>query len=285
MLRDRAGANEQVLREPLNGLNQSGWHHQPAQAPTGHIEVFREAVDADDALAQAIGQGQCAVAKAFVKAQAQVDFVEDGHAATVSHGRGNALQGVAVDRGPCGVGWRGQQHATRGGAPGGGDVLGAELEALIGAAGQQHRLPTGGLHELAVAGVAGVGHEDFVALVDQRQTGQLQRGRSASGDDDARWVDGHTPSRGVPAADGFAQGRQAGGWGVLGQALFNGALRRSLHQGWCGEVGLADVQGDHRRIARACARLQLAGGFGQLHHVERSHPLSALRELHARVLA
>jgi hypothetical protein len=43
----------------------------------------------------------------------------------------------------------------------------------------------GGAHEMAVAGVARVGHQHFVAGVDQRQAGQLQRGRGAGRDHDA----------------------------------------------------------------------------------------------------
>jgi hypothetical protein len=48
MLRHRAGADEQVLREPLDHGHQRLGHHHPAQAPAGHVEVLGEAVDADD---------------------------------------------------------------------------------------------------------------------------------------------------------------------------------------------------------------------------------------------
>jgi hypothetical protein len=53
-------------------------------------------------------------------------------------------------------------------------------------------------------------------------------------------------SAGVPAADALAQRGQAGGLGVLGAAVAEWHARRFLHQRRRGEIGLADVQEDHR---------------------------------------
>jgi hypothetical protein len=52
VLGDRAGADKQVLRQPLDDGHERGRQHQPTQPPAGHIEVFAEAVDADDVLIQ-----------------------------------------------------------------------------------------------------------------------------------------------------------------------------------------------------------------------------------------
>ena len=63
--------------------------------------------------------------------------------------------------------------------------LAGELEALLGGGRNQHRRAFGGADEMPVARIARVGHQDFVAGLDQGQAGQLQRGRCAGRDDDA----------------------------------------------------------------------------------------------------
>jgi hypothetical protein len=50
--------------------------------------------------------------------------------------------------------------------------------------------------------------------------------------------------------------------------------------GGAGEVGLADVQEDHRRVGTRRAARQLGRGLGALHHVERVDVVEAGRELH-----
>ena len=90
----------------------------------------------------------------------------------------------------------------------------------------------GSAHEVAVAGVAGVGHQHFVARVDQRQAGQVQRGRGASRDHDA-------PCRNVhpEAAFGYqplsvrAARAGPGGVGVLGGTVADGRWRASCTSG------------------------------------------------------
>ena len=133
---------------------------------------------------------------------------------------------------------------------------------------------------MPVAGVAGVGHEHFVARVDQRQAGQLQCGRGASGDHNAAGGNVDTKAAGVPVADAFAQGGQAGGLGVLAVALADGALGCGLHQWRGGEIGLADVQKHHGRIGVRHAAAQLGGGLGHFHHIKRLYFFGAARDLH-----
>jgi hypothetical protein len=73
---------------------------------------------------------------------------------------------------------------------------------------------------------------------------------------------------------------QADGMGVLRGAVTDGARRRFLHQRWRGEVGLADVQEDHRPVGVRDFARQLLGGLGHLHHIEGLDAFGAGRDLH-----
>ena len=81
MLGQCAGADEQVLCQPLHHAHQGRRQHQPAQAPAGHAEVLAKAVDADDLFVNR----QRALAKLWLKAQAEVNFIDQGDAATGLH--------------------------------------------------------------------------------------------------------------------------------------------------------------------------------------------------------
>ena len=284
MLGDGAGANEQVLCQPLYRGYQRRRQHQPAQAPAGHVEIFAEAVDADDLVTQAIGQAQGAVAVGIVKAQAQVNFVHQRHTAALAHQAGNALQLFAGNGCAGGVGRRGQQHTARGWAPGRLHLRCAELKALGRARRQQHRRALSGLHKLAVAGVARVGHQHLVAGLDEREASQLQGRRSTRRDDDAGRVDVQPKAGGVPAADGFAQSGQARGRGVLAAAVANGAFGSLLHLGRGREVRLADVEVQHGPVARLCGCGHGRSCFGQLHDVKRFDALRPLGNPHGCAL-
>lgn len=83
---------------------------------------------------------------------------------------------------------------------------------------------------MAVAGIAGIGHEDFVARVDGRQAGQLQRGRGAGRDHDAPRRHIHAEALRIPVADALAQLGQAQGRRVLRGAALHGTGRSLLHQ-------------------------------------------------------
>ncbi|MOA30585.1 hypothetical protein D3C78_1516860 [compost metagenome] len=133
---------------------------------------------------------------------------------------------------------------------------------------------------MAVAGVAGVGHEDFIAGIDQRQAGELQRGRGAGCHDNAarRYI--HAKALGIPAADALAQRVQAQGRRVLGMAFGHGARRGLLHQRWCREIGFADVQKDHRFAGVSHFACQGLCCLGHFHHIKRLNPLGACRNLH-----
>ena len=136
---------------------------------------------------------------------------------------------------------------------------------------------------MAVTGVTRVGHEHFVAGINQGQTSQLQGGRGTRRDHNPMGGDLQAKARRVPVADAFAQGRQARGLGVLGLAIAHGFLGGLLNQRRCGEVRFANVEKNHRLVRLGDLLCQGRGRFGDLHHVERLNALSALRDLHAPV--
>ena len=276
MLGQGAGADKQVLRQALNHRHQRFGHHHPAQAPAGHVEVFAEAVDADDGVVD----GQRGLAVVGVVAQGQINLVHQRHPATRLHHGVDAAQLFRVNRAAGGVGGRGQQHAARFRPPGGLYLLRAELKTLLRRGGNQHRAPVSRTYKMPVARVAGVGHEHFVARVDQRQAGQLQRSRRTGGDHNAAGGHVHAEAAGVPGADARAQRGQTGGLGVLAVALGNGAQRSLLHQRRGSEIGLANVQEHHGRIGVRHAGAQLRRGLGHLHHIKRRDVLGAARDLH-----
>ena len=100
LLRHGAGTNEQVLCQALQHGRELLGHHQPAQAPASHVEVFAEAVDADDIVAQ----GQGALTELVVMAQAEIDLVDQGDAAFCANNFQDAGQFSRVNGRPRGVG-------------------------------------------------------------------------------------------------------------------------------------------------------------------------------------
>ena len=185
-----------------------------------------------------------------------------------------------INRGARGVGGRGQQNAPGLGAPGRCDFGCAQLKTLVSRGGQQNRCAIGGAHKMAVAGVAGVGHEDFIALVHQRQAGQLKRCRRARRDHDAAGWHPQAKTLRIPAADGLAQCVQAQGGGVLGLAGRDDGLCCRLHTGRGGEVGLANVQKHHRPVGVRDLAGFLRSRFGHFHHPKRLDPLGSFRDAH-----
>ena len=99
MLGDGAGANEKVLRQPLDHGHQLLRYHHPAQPPAGHVEVFAEAVDADDAVIQR----QRGLAKLGFKTQAQINLVHQGDAAFATDHLVDTAQLIRVNGGAGGV--------------------------------------------------------------------------------------------------------------------------------------------------------------------------------------
>ena len=277
MLRHRAGANEQVLRKPLDHRHQRIGHHQPAEPPAGHVEVFAEAVDADDLVVD----GQCRLAIRIVVRQAEVDFVDQRDAAVPRHDLVDATQLVGCNRRAGRVRRRCQQHAARPLGPCGLDLGCTELKALGSGCRDQHGTAVGGAHEMAIARVARVRQQHLVAGLDQRQASQLQGGRSAGSDDDAagRHIDAEALR--VPAADALAQAVEPHRLRVLRGATVNRPGSGFLYQRRRGEVRLADIEENHRPAGVGHLARHRSGGFGDLHHIERLDAFGALRDPHA----
>lgn len=117
---------------------------------------------------------------------------------------------------------------------------------------------------MAVARIARVRHEDLVALLDERQAGELQGAGGTRRDHDAARRHGHAEALGVPAADAFAQRVQAEGVGVLGGAAAQGAVAASRTSGGAVKSGspmFRKIIGSGPPAtsrARACAALAIS---------------------------
>ena len=226
-------------------------------------------------------QSQSALPVSAVVRQAQVNFIDDGDAATRLHELVDVAQGIGVDGCAGGVGRAGQQHTLGLRAPRLPNLIGIELIPLVSGGGQHHGAPTSSLDKLAVARVAGVGQQDFVAIVHQGHAGQVQCCRCTGGDHDAAWVNGQPPALGIPLADALAQSLQAQGVGVLGLPILDGLMGCRLHQGWGREVGLSDVERDHGAVGVCELLRQPRRGLSHFHHIKRLNALGALRQFHA----
>ena len=280
MLRHRARADKQVLRHALNHRGECLGHHQPAESPARHIEILGKTVDADDAPAQFPGHGQSRLAKALFVAQAQVNLVHERDAAAAVHQAVQALQFVGCHRGAGWIRRRGQQHAACLRDPGGIHFVCGELKAFSRRGRYQGGATFCSTHKMPVAGIARVRHQDLVVRFDQGQASQVECSRGTGRDDDAAGRDIDAEATGVPIADFFAQRRQAGGLRVLCVALRDGARCSFLHQGWCAEVRLADIQKNHRPAAAGKLRCQRGGGLGHFHDIKGLNLFGALCNPH-----
>jgi len=155
--------------------------------------------------------------------------------------------------------------------------------AAVGRA-RQHGSAVGGAHEMAVARVAGVGHQHLVARLDQRQAGQLQGRRGACGDHDAA---GRRPARQdgccVPGGDApraRPAGRVASVYWVRPSAAWlrsaapctsGGAVKSGspMFRKTMGAVGCGGAPGGQARRR-----------LGHLHHVEGLDALGAPGDPH-----
>ncbi|MNT02102.1 hypothetical protein D3C72_1365900 [compost metagenome] len=212
--------------------------------------------------------------------QAQVDFVDDGKAIPRLDHLVDLAQLGRGDGAASRVAGRRQQYATCPVAPGGAYLVGAQLKTLCGRGGQQHGIAFRCAHKVAIAGVARIGHQNFVTRIDERQAHQLQRGRCARGDDDAAGRNINAKALRIPGRQRLAQRRNAQRRGVLRQAALDGLAGGFLHQGGRGEIRLADVQEDHgigraRHLGRQCL-----GGLGHFHHIERFNAVGTVGNLH-----
>ena len=245
-----AWADEQVLRQPLDRGDHLGRNHHPADAPAGHREIFREAVDHDHVIgdlqrrhrARAVFDAVIDLVGDEGRAEALAFLHQRGHRGAVEHGSGRV-------RRACG------EHAVEPPGPprvGQQPRVGLKPRARVG--GQAHRLKVQRPENVAIRRIAGVGDRHPRARVEQREKRQQEGAGGPGGDRDPLRRDAQPVALGVAAGDAFAQGRQAQRHGVAerpgvhrGARGLDGAARRR-------GSGLADLHVDDvgaRRLPRA----------------------------------
>jgi hypothetical protein len=127
----------------------------------------------------------------------------------------------------------------------------------------------GGAHELPVAGVARVRHQDLVAGLDQRQAGQLQGGRGAGRDDDA--ARRHRRRRSARRYQPLMRSRSAGRPVASVYCVRPARMARSAASCTSGGAVKSGSPMFRKIIGwslRATSRASCAGGLGHFHHVE-----------------
>ncbi len=124
-------------------------------------------------------------------------------------------------------------------------VLGAQLEAVVLAAGDEHRLAIGQRDDVGVADPAGRGDDHLVVLVQRGDHRVEDHLLAAGGDDDLLRLVVDAAVALELGGDGFAQGAGAGDVGVLGVTALDGGDCRVLDELGRVEIGLALGEGDH----------------------------------------
>ena len=122
------------------------------------------------------------------------------------------------------------------------DQFECELEAAAGVDRHVHRVCFAEAGEVAVARIAGVGHQYGVAGTGQQSQRQQQCAGCARGDDDAPGFDRGLPARSIQPGDGCAQFRQAQGAGVVRMAGTQRSYAGLDDGRGRGEVGFADFE-------------------------------------------
>jgi hypothetical protein len=174
----RRRAEHEVLRQFLDIADISLGNDHPAQAPAGHLEIFGEAVDDPDVVAGGAGGWR----RDFVS-QAVVNLVHQKCPCFSRQTAASASISARVSSVPVGLAGEATsrpavfvpvlaQHGRR------------RLEIAVRADRHADRAAIG-TQDVAVAGIAGVGQQPFVARVGQGGKGQVQRPGSAIGDGDA----------------------------------------------------------------------------------------------------
>ncbi len=151
------------------------------------------------------------------------------------------------------------------------DQIERELEAAAGIDRYVHRARFAKARKVAVAGIAGIGHQYLVAGAGQQPQRQQERAGCPGCDDDARRLDCGLPARRIKPGDGFAQFGQAQSTCVMRMA---GTQRgdAGLDNGRrCGEVGFANFEMDDV----APGRFQGLRPRQDIHDVERRDVVDA----------
>jgi hypothetical protein len=128
-----------------------------------------------------------------------------------------------------------------------------------------------------VAGIARIGEQHLVALVEQHPEGKQQGGARSRRNDDAARRDVDAVAASIEPRDRLAQLPQAERRGVVHALVVERLLRRIDDRLRRAEIGLADLQVDHV----PALRLHLARECLDLHHLEGLDMGHAGREVQA----
>src|SRR5208282_1523577 len=159
---------------------------------------------------------------------------------------------------------------------GGLDVASEQAEAVVLVGLDEDGLAAGVFDDVGKTDPAGDGDDDFIAGIHKHVDGVEDGVLLADAHDTFGGLVGGAELRGVPFADGLAQGLDAAGGRVLGEVLLQGADGGALDVVRSGEVGLAGAEVDNVNAA-SFVTLRLdhdrqGGRFGDA--------FDALRELH-----
>jgi hypothetical protein len=137
-----------------------------------------------------------------------------------------------------------QQPCARRDEPG--QLLDVEPEVVLHPDGDRHRRGADEPRERLVDRIARVGHDHLVAGVDQPQDRVQHHALAADRDEHLGRIGREPLARGHVVGDRPAQLGDARKGGVVGRTLIEGALRRLPDVGRRVEIGLADLEMDHR---------------------------------------
>ena len=242
-------AEHAVLVDLHHGLTQRRRSTGIAETPAGHGEGFAEAVEEHGALSHA-GVFDDALVLASVVKQLAVDLIGEDEQ-IVLHGKGGDLFQLLRGHDAAG-GIRGEVQR---------DDLGLRRDGFLHIGGHEGEVvfltrvhhdghAVGHLDAGAVADVAGLVVDDFVARIQNGAEGDVERLADADGDEDLGLrVVGDAELLFHILADEYAEGLQAEVRGVAGLAFFQRADDGLADGPGGGFIRLADAEGDDIRAA------------------------------------
>ena len=268
-LRRRGGRNVEVLRKLFKITDVAPGRDDPAEPPTGHRKILREARYHE----RVVGELEHA-ARRVVVGESEVDLVDDQRASTPRDGRRRCAASRRAPRWSR-SGWTAMRPALRACVPPVTlDELRGELVSRVGPDRDRDRLALEDPHEMAVARIAGVRKQDLVVAVDEERHHEQQRCRRTGGDDDALRRNIDTVMVGVVAGDRVAKCRQPERRRVVQPAVGDGAPCRVDDRLRRRKIGFADLHVDDA----APRGFHRARGGLHFHDVERLDLADAPRE-------
>ena len=270
LLHEGVCGEEEVLLDLLGGAHELRGRDQVAQAPAGHRVRLREAVEHEGAP----GELQDREIRA-AEVEAVVDLVARDVDTGVLGDLGQRAQVCLAENRAGRVAGR-VDHDRLGPRPdGSANLVGAVSEAVLGTHGNQLGDAAEEGDVVGIRRIAGVGHDDLVARVEQRAKEQEHGRRGALRDDDRLGIDVDPVVGAVPLGERVSQVRVAERLRVVGAAIGHRGLGRARDDRRRREVGVADLKPHDV----AAGRLELLGACDQIHHDERADGLRAVRDV------